>query len=203
MDGNPERPARVPTAGCNFNACIRQVCADMVARLPELDHIDFDRVAVSVTQARNGSGYGTHATLTPMRFRGGSPWTSIGGRRFTVERLHTPSGVEALYILTFYLPRFMDGEWMDKLTTIVHELWHISPDFDGDIRRHAGRYYAHGRSREDYDAAMMALARRWLAREPPAALWKFLQNDFHQLQARYGSVRGLQIPHPKLVPCPA
>ena len=46
---------------------------------------------------------------------------------------------------------------------MLHELWHISPDFDGDIRRHAGRYHAHTHSQAEYDDEMGLLADRWLA----------------------------------------
>ena len=52
-------------------------------------------------------------------------------------------GVEMMYILKFYLPRFQNESFEEKLTTIFHELWHISGDFNGDIRRHAGRCYVH------------------------------------------------------------
>ena len=62
-----------------------------------------------------------------------------------------------LYILNFYLPRFLDLPFREKLTTMLHELWHIGPKFDGDVRRLGGRCFAHGSSQKQYDAHVEAL----------------------------------------------
>ena len=185
--------------GFNFTDQMRRLIADMVRRLPELSHIDLSHVAISFAQARNRSSYGTYATLTPMRFDGGALSTRRNGHNYTVQRLYAASGHEILYILTFYLPRFLDVDLNQKLVTILHELWHISPYFDGDIRRHEGRCYAHSHSQQAYDAGMQKLADRWLAEAPPRALYGFLELDFAQLRAQYGRVYGTRIPHPKLV----
>jgi hypothetical protein len=188
-------------SGFNFTDQMRRLIADMVQRLPELSHVDLYHVAISFAQARNRSSYGTYATLTPMRFDGGALSTNRDGRQYTVQRLYAPTGHEILYILTFYLPRFLDVDLNQKLVTILHELWHINPRFDGDIRRHEGRCYAHSRSQEHYDAGMQELANRWLAAAPPRGLYGFLELDFRQLREQYGRVYGTRIPHPKLLPC--
>ena len=78
---------------------------------------------------------------------------------YTIQRLFDSKGQEFLYILTFYLPRFMDLSFREKLITVFHELWHISPQFDGDLRRHPGRCYAHTSSQKEYDAEMEVLQR--------------------------------------------
>jgi hypothetical protein len=82
----------------------------------------------------------------------------------------------------------------------LHELWHISPQFNGDIRRHGGRYHAHTHSQAEYDGEMGRLADQWLAQSPPDHLWAFLRDDFRQLAARYGGVVGIRIPRPRIVP---
>jgi len=110
------------------------------------------------------------------------------------------SGQEMLYLLTFYLPRFLDQSFQHKLTTVIHELWHISPRFDGDLRRFGGRCYAHSSSQRRYDAKVKQLADRWLALEPPASVYNFLCYPFRELVARYGKVCGVKIPVPKLIP---
>ena len=71
-----------------------------------------------------------------------------------------------LYILNFYLPRFMDLSLTEKVTTIFHELWHISPDFDGDVAASRALLRTHALGKE-YDAAMRAMADQWLALQPP------------------------------------
>ena len=175
----------------------------MVKRLPELSHIDLSQVAISFSQARKGGRYGVHASLTPMRFAGGARVEKRRGRYYKSQVLRDASGREMLYILTFCLPRFMDVELREKLTTIVHELWHISPEFDGDIRRHEGRCYAHSGSKENYDREMEQLAHRWLALEPPASVYDFLQYGFEQLQQVHGRVYGVRCGRPKLLPISA
>lgn len=184
----------------NFTDRVRDVVSDMVGRLEELAHVDVSRVAFSFAQARKRTTHGVHASLTPMRFEGGSLTTRRNGSEYTVQRLYDRSGLEMLYILNVYLPRFMDVPFEEKLVTILHELWHISPDFDGDLRRHPGRCYAHTHSQADYDARMKVLADRWLQGNPPACLYAFLDMSFGQLTKAYGPVVGRRVPHPKLQP---
>src|SRR5205085_1752990 len=122
------------------------------------------------------------------------------GRPYGVQRLADGSGREMLYVLSFYLPRFMDLDFREKLITIVHELWHIGPQFDGDIRRHSGRCFAHTGSQKKYDAQMDALAQRWLAEGPPQPLWDFLTGSFDDLASRHGRIIGVKIRRPRLIP---
>ena len=81
-----------------------------------------------------------------------------------------------LYILNFYLPRFLDLPLDEKLTTVAHELWHIGPRFDGDLRRFRGRCYAHSGSQRKYDAQVKRLVAAWLAAAPPAGMFEFLSS---------------------------
>jgi len=182
---------------------MRRVCGDMVCRLSELGHIDLDQVAISVTQARSTVSHGLYASLTPMRFAAGRRQTIIHGRPFRVAPLLDSQGREILYVLTFCLPRFLNASLEEKLSTTLHELWHIGPQFDGDLRRHGGRCYAHGRSRREYDRQMDRLAQRWLALDPPAHLYGFLQWSFDELAAEYGAVVGSRVRAPKLIPMAA
>ncbi len=190
-------------AGFDFTEHIRAVCDDLVHRLPELAHIDMARVAVSLSQARKGGPYGVHASLTPMRFEGGARAGKRRGRYYKSQVLRNEAGQEMLYILTFCLPRFMDVDLKEKLVTIVHELWHISPSFDGDLRRHAGRCYAHTGSRQNYDHEMEKLVARWLELDPPIELYEFLRLRFAELHERHGRIRGVRYQRPKLLPIPA
>jgi hypothetical protein len=140
------------------------------------------------------------ASLTPLRFSGGTTTTIRRGREMTIQKVTDGRGGEMLYILSFYLPRFQNLDFREKLITVLHELWHISPDFSGDIRRHAGRCHAHTHSQAEYDQAMGRLADHWLALGPPECVWAFLRDDFGQLSARYGGIVGLKIRRPRIVP---
>lgn len=184
--------------GFDFTAAVRAVGADMVGRVAELTHIDMGRVAVGVCRARSEAMHGVFATLTPLRFEGGKRERTVRGRTQRIGPLVDASGVEWLYLLNFYLPRFQNLSLEAKLSTIVHELWHIGPRFDGDLRRHAGRCYAHGHSQRAYNAAMDRLAQQWLAADPPHHLYAFLESTFDQLRAEHGGVRGQRWPAPRL-----
>jgi hypothetical protein len=195
-------PGSMPnrSKGFDFTGAIRLVCADMARRLPELIHVDMPRVAVGVCQTRNAAMHGVFATLTPLRFQGGRLEQTIRGRRRRIQPLLDADGREFLYLLNFYLPRFLNLPLEEKLSTIVHELWHIGPQFDGDLRRHAGRCYAHGSSQKAYDALMDRLTQQWLAGDPPHHLYEFLEGSFDELAAEHGGVRGERWPAPRVVP---
>jgi predicted metallopeptidase len=192
--------ARVLARPFDFTHHIRRLCDDMVARLPEMAHIDMDRVTVCFCQTRKPVLHGMFASLTPLRFAGGATTAVRRGRTVTIQQVHDASGREMLYILSFYLPRFQNLDFREKLVTVLHELWHISPDFSGDIRRHTGRYHAHTHSQAEYDEQMGCLADRWLAMNPPDDLWRFLHDDFRQLTARHDGIVGLKIRRPRIVP---
>jgi len=188
-----------PPAGFDFTAQVRHLCDHMVACTPALAHVDMLRVAVSFTQARKPTSHGMYASLTPLRFAGGHTHCVRRGRQWAVERLWAPDGREMLYVLTFYLPRFLNLPFREKLDTVMHELWHIGPHFDGDLRRFGGRCFAHGGSQKRFDAQVAGLVEQWLRQAPPEALVEFLRYDFSELVARYGRVVGHKVRPPKLV----
>ncbi len=190
----------VPPAGFDFTAHMRRLCEDMAMRLDQLRHVDMSRVAVSFAQTRRTGSFGMFASLTPLRFAGGTMHTFRRKRRWGLQRVYAPDGREMLYILNFYLPRFLDLSFREKLTTTLHELWHIGPKFDGDLRRLGGRCFAHGASQKKYDAHIAALAERWLSLGPPEPLYAFLTLNFRVLTERHGRVVGRRVPVPKLVP---
>jgi predicted metallopeptidase len=195
-----QQSLRMAPAGFDFTLHIRRVCEDMVARLEELRHVDMSRVAVSFSQTRRRGCEGMHASLTPLRFADGKMHTFRRKRRWGLQRVYDAGGREMLYILTFYLPRFLDLAPREKLTTVLHELWHIGPKFDGDVRRLGSRCYAHGSSQKKYDAHVETLLNRWLSQNQPKSLYDFLELNFSELSALHGRIFGRKTPHPKLVP---
>lgn len=187
-------------AGFDFSLHMTRLCADMAARVPQLGHIDMSRVAVGFAQTRKSTLSGVHACLVPLRFAGGAREITRRGQRWTLPPWYTAEGQELLYVLIFYLPRFLNAPLREKLRTVVHELWHIGPRFDGDLRRYRGRCYAHGRSQAAFGAQVERLLADWLGAAPPAALYDFLRLDFRQLLARYGKVFGNRIRRPQPIP---
>jgi hypothetical protein len=185
-----------------FDFCghIRALCADVVRHCPELNHIDVSRLLFGMTQARSGRRHGLQARVTPLRFRHGQlTRRRRGGGLYQVQRCFV-NGHEMLYLVTFCLPRFLDQDFDDKLITLFHELYHISPHFEGDLRRHEGRCALHTRSKRLYDEHMAHLARAYLSNGAERSLHSFLRLNFAQLQHRHGSVVGVVVPRPRLLP---
>jgi len=192
-------PGNAATGGFDFTLHIRLLAADMAGRLDELRHIDLDLVAVRFCQVRKPVAHGLYASLTPLRFENGQRSMRRRGRQWTMQRLCDGAGREMRYLLSFYLPRFLNLSLREKLSTVVHELWHISPAFNGDLRRHAGRCYAHSRSQAQYDAWADALVAKWLSLGVPRERYAFLELSFRELQQRHGHVFGTRIRTPRMI----
>lgn len=185
--------------GFDFTTKMRLICDDMTKKVVALQHIHMERVAVGFCQTRTASEYGCYASLTPLRFENGSLTTIRRKQRYTLQRLLDPNGLEYLYLLNFYVPRFLNLDFRQKLITTVHELLHISERFDGDIRRFEGRCYAHSASQKDYDAHAERLASLWLAQKPTKELYDFLHMDFPTLQHQFGRIYGQHYTVPRLI----
>jgi predicted metallopeptidase len=192
------RPA-TPNRPFNFCTAMRRLCRDVAARCPAFAHIDLDRVLVSFTPSRNASPYGLQARVTPMRFRDGATARRFRGVTYRVQR-YVVDGREVLYVITFCLPRFLDQSFDEKLVTVFHELYHLSPEFNGDLRRHPGRYAVHSHSKREYDARMGELVRDYLADHPAPELFEFLRHGYADLWNQHGGVVGVVVPRPKLLP---
>jgi Putative phage metallopeptidase len=191
-------------AGEPFEFCkrIADLCRDVCQRVDPLRHLDLSRILFGVTQARNAHAHGLQARVTPLRFHGGRLTRQRRGVTYQVQRYFVDRH-EILYLVTFCLPRFLDLDFDEKLITLFHELYHISPAFDGDLRRHDGRYAIHSHSQRRYDEHMAHLARTYLDSGAEPRLHAFLRLNFAQLQSRHGAVVGVMVPRPKIVPVPA
>jgi hypothetical protein len=185
----------------NLTATLERIIADMVGCLEELSHIEPARLLVSVARSRQGARHRILARIHPLRFQGGerSQVRSRGRQRYllTMPRVDH-RGDDALYLIYFHLPRFLELPFRQKLVTILHELYHISPAFDGDLRRFPGRTYAHGSSRQKYDRLMGDLADRYLGLRPSPPELAILDMGHEELRQRYPLIVGRTLPAPRI-----
>jgi hypothetical protein len=186
-------------AAFDFSRAMVRLCRDVAARCATFQHVEMERVLVSFTPCRNRSRYGLQARVTPLRFRNGTLTRRHGGVEYQVQRFFV-NGLEMLYVLTFCLPRFLDQPFQEKLVTVFHELYHVSPAFDGDLRRYPGRYQIHSHSKKSYDCHMASLVQEYLHDHPDPEVFHFLQINYRQLWHRYGGIVGAIVPRPKLLP---
>ena len=186
----------------DFCEAMSLLCRDVCERHREFRHIDMSQVLVSVAQARSPSKFGRQAKLTPLRFANGRRVEKRGNQFWAVQRLWH-GGLEMRYLLTFYLPRFQDQSYTEKLVTVFHELYHIHPEFTGDVRRFPGACYLHSESQLEYDRRMARYVRQYLRMTTDPAMRSFLKTDFRGLERKQGRVVGLRVPIPRVLPVPA
>ena len=185
----------------NLTLELERLIAGITREVPEFMHIQPERVMTCIASTRGGGIHGMYAKIHPLRFESGSRTALLRRRRGKVLCEITPvnrSGVEMLYVIYFLVPRFFNLPFREKMITIFHELYHISPAFDGDIRRFGGKNYAHGSSRKKYNAAMEALVNAYLEKLDDPAQLDFLEGDLAALRSRYDSLVGRKMAAPKL-----
>lgn len=187
------------TAPFDFTSAMSRLCTDVAARCAALRHVQMPHVLVSFTPSRNRSRFGLQARVTPLRFRNGKILRRHGAIDYQVQRFFV-DGREKLYILTFCLPRFLDQSFEEKLVTVFHELYHMSPAFDGDLRRHPGRYAVHSHSKACYDRRMAELVQVYLQDHPEPESFSFLRLGYRELWDRHQGITGVIVPRPKLLP---
>ena len=137
------RPRRAPRP--NVTLLCRRLVADMAAKLPEMSHVKAARILFVAGEARRAS----RATVRPLAATG-RPLVKLRGKR-------------ALYTVTLR-PKFFRGSTPEeRVETLLHELFHISPGFDGTLdaaRRHSQL------PRRRFDAQLRPLVRRYLKAMP-------------------------------------
>ncbi|HBA88088.1 MAG TPA: hypothetical protein DCZ75_08930 [Geobacter sp.] len=189
----------------NLTGELERLIRDITARSPELQHIVPEKLLVCVSSGRPGRG-GSLAKIHPLRFAGGE--RSVQARRGRRSVLCTmPSikhqGEEMLYVIYFLVPRFLELPFREKMITIFHELYHISPDCDGDIRRFPGRNYAHGSSTKSYNLLMGKLVDEYLELIPDHGSLSFLEGDLASLRSRHSAIVARRLQAPRISVTPA
>ena len=185
----------------NLTDELEKLIRDITSRVREFNHIDSSQVLVCVASTRGGGIHGTYARIHPLRFPGGGRTmeTRRGLKKVTCTMpTITHKGVEMLYMVYFLVPRFLNLSFREKLITIFHELYHISPQFNGDIRRFPGKNYAHGSSRKKYNSVVANLVDGWLREIDESVLPDFLRQDMESVRARYRVIIGRKLAAPRI-----
>ncbi len=147
----------------NMTLAVKRLIRDMAARIPELSHVKPARILVVAGEARRAS----RATIRPAHFRETRARRGGGGRRKPLIRV---GGRKILYVITLRPLWFRDATPEQRVSTILHELWHASERFDGTLPR--GR--VHSRlPRARYERRIRAMRDRYLAVAPEAILAPF------------------------------
>jgi hypothetical protein len=122
----------------------------MIRVTEEFRNFDINRILVCCASNRRDGRGATYGKLLPMRFKDGSPVIKHKNRFYTIPKLKI-NGHEIYYIIYFYVPKFFDLSAKEKIRVIFHELYHINPEFNGDIRRMGKVKSAHGHSKKAFE----------------------------------------------------
>lgn len=183
---------RVQRPSINLTERLELIVHDLCLRIPEFSHINPRRLLVCVARTRSARTDGAFAKIIPMRFPDGSPLKRVKGQLYALPQIPSADG-DILYLIYLYLPRFFQQPFERRLLTLVHELYHIAPAFDGSIRLFGAR--AHGASREQFNDRLQPLIDGYLAARPPEELLAMLRQDLPSLSRQAILVgRSLSIP---------
>jgi hypothetical protein len=199
----------------NYTEHIRRLMSDIVLRVPRLSFLDMDRVLVFARAGRadREGPYATcHCVCLPPSEPGYYFWrdqaTGALTRRsewFIAKSPIVQVGPAKIdYMVSFTLPRFCDQrrisarkqaryrghpQWMAKLDTIIHELYHIDPQAPG-IRRapRADGTPSFNCHSPVFFQDVVEMVTQYLTSGPDPAILEFLHYDFAGLTARYGGV---------------
>lgn len=188
-----------PPERIDLSSTLTSVISEIVGNTPSLGHIDVDRVLICIGSNRRDSRGGLYGKLVPLRFENGSVQTVHRGRTYAIPEI-SHRGKNCLYVLYFYMPRFFDLPWEEKLGVIFHELFHISPRFDGDIRRMAAVRVAHGHSKRHFNSHFSNDVASFIPHARKSAYFPFLQMDSSGLYRRYGVVTAIRMKSPRPIP---
>ncbi|HSK09323.1 MAG TPA: hypothetical protein VK911_07085 [Vicinamibacterales bacterium] len=200
----------------NYTERISLLMRDVIARISRLSYIHPDELLVFARYGRSGAegAFATcHCLSLPQSEPGYYYWRDRQSgcitRRSRWFVTKSPSvslgGRPVQYLVSFTLPRFCNqslagarkerfyrkgtAEWIAKLDTVVHELYHIDPAASGirQVERADGLPSAssHGR---DFLKTVADMVREYLSTQPDPAMYEFLRYTFPELEQRYGGV---------------
>jgi hypothetical protein len=201
----------------NYTERISLLMEDIVARVPTLSFIDMSKVLVFARAGRTDAegAYATcHCVCLPPSEPGYYFWRDRATGRLTrrSEWFVTKSPVISVgnsridYMVSFTLPRFCDQllarsrkqvhyvgqpNWVAKLDTIIHELYHIDPERPGIRRmeRADGTYSANCHGHRFFED-VVEMVNQYLASKPDPVVYDFLRYNLSELTAQHGGVVG-------------
>lgn len=178
----------------DYTSYLRGIIADISVLCPDFIHIKSEQIIVTFCRGKSKNNDGLLAYLIPLRFDGGVTITLKHGRLYEVPVIVVDGDVK-LYMIGFVYPRFLNLPLREKVNTIVHELYHISEKFDGDIRRFSGRTYAHSGRKTNFEKNVENIVDEWLSKT--SIDLSTLSMNLERLKNKFGKVVGQRVARPK------
>lgn len=148
----------------SFIELLELLIRDAVLFVPELSHVQTDKLAILATLCKSRRRTGMVAYVLPLRFKGGSPVRVVhrgaSAYHYCIQPVFS-DGREVLYSIHFLIPRFLRLTLREKIETVIHELYHIHPDCNGDLRRFSGGRL-HGPTDREYGMKVRLMTEGYL-----------------------------------------
>ena len=201
----------------NYTERLTWLMGDIVSRVPGLSFIDVADLLVFARAGRSnaeGAFATCHCLTLPASEPGYYFWRDRSTGKLTrrSEWFVTKSPVVTIgskpidYMVSFTLPRFCDQllsrsrkqvhyvgqpNWVAKLDTIIHELYHIDPERPGIRRmeRADGTYSANCHGHRFFED-VVDMVNQYVATNPNPAVYDFLRYNLAELTASHGGVVG-------------
>jgi hypothetical protein len=182
---------------------ITEIITDLIREISvfteSFSHIDANRILVCLASNKSRSRGGIYGKLVPLKFKNGSDILVHKGRKYKIPEIINKD-FSVLYAVYFYIPKFFDLSASEKLNTIFHELYHISSDFNGDIRRLGKVKQAHGFSKKKFDTRFENDYKSFLEFIKNKNIYNFLEMDSKTLHNNFIIyARRMKLPKPVLV----
>jgi hypothetical protein len=132
--------------------------------MPELSHIEPARIVVVAGEARRSS----RGSIKPLTFARRRSKDGFGRHKPVVKM----RGKRMLYSITLRPLFFLASTPAARIETVIHELYHISPEFDGTLDE-ARRHACAGKT---FNAHLRPLVKRYL-KICPEEIWKAFSYD--------------------------
>lgn len=145
----------------DFNVAVHALMEHVVRTMPEFQHLEPRRILIVSGEARRAS----RGTVKPLCFAAKRRTDSVGRKKPLVKM----NGRQMLYSITLRPLFFRRSTPRERVATVLHELFHISKDFDGTLdhkRRHA-------EAGAGFEAEFAPLERRCWRRLPPHIIEPF------------------------------
>ncbi len=184
----------------NITDVLTLIIQDIQKRVETFSFLDMDRLTVCIASNRKNSRGGIYGKLVPLHFENGAKQVTYRGKIYSMPTVIRDS-IRQKYLIYFYMPKFFDLDAREKLRVIFHELYHISPDFNGDIRRMTKGKAAHGHSRKHFDSHFENELEIFFNYIKDTPYIRFLQLTGKDLFMIFNNVKGRRMKLPKPVLC--
>jgi len=173
---------------------------DIITATPLFSHIDMNRVLVFSAYNRKTTGGGIFAKVVPMRFENGLPVKKFKSYWYVYPKIMN-NDFEILYIVYFYIPRYFDLPAYEKLNVAFHELYHISPQFNGDVRRMGKYKFSHGHSKKHFNNQFENEVLHYYNKIKNTPLNTLLDLNFAQLAEQFETIYAstMKVPRPQKI----